>query len=236
MENLKIESRGFTLVDQVEDKLLEFFKNNNICVGDPIPNEQDLAAALNVARSVLREALSRLKMLGLIESRTRRGMILCEPSLLLGLKRVVDPRILCESTLLDILGFRIALEIGICSDIINNVTEEDIKELEEIEKISVIFERNEYAPISEFAFHAKLYKISGNRIIQEFQEIIQPVMCFVKNKYSDLIRPHNKELQQKGLLVTHSDLLDCLRRRDKGAFREAMERHFLVYKLLESNQ
>ena len=133
MENLKIEGRGFTLVDQVEDKLLEFFKNNNICVGDSIPNEQDLAAALSVARSVLREALSRLKMLGLIESRTRRGMILCEPSLLLGLKRVVDPRILCDATLFDILGFRIALEIGICSDIMRNLTDEDIKELEEIE-------------------------------------------------------------------------------------------------------
>ena len=95
----------------------------------------ELAAALGVARSVLREALSRLKMMGMIETRTRRGMILTEPTILGGMKRVVDPRILGEEALFDILGFRIALEIGICSDIFRNITPEDISELEEIVKM-----------------------------------------------------------------------------------------------------
>ena len=60
-------------------------------MGDSIPNEIELSSALGVARSVLREALSRLKMMGMIESRTRRGMILTEPFILGGMKRVVDP-------------------------------------------------------------------------------------------------------------------------------------------------
>ena len=72
--------------------------------------------------------------MGMIETRTRRGMILTEPTILGGMKRVVDPRILGEEALFDILGFRIALEIGICSDIFRNITPEDISELEEIVK------------------------------------------------------------------------------------------------------
>ena len=180
MDTLKVHSQTITLVDQVEDKLLNYLKEKDIRTGDSIPNELELAAALGVARSVLREALSRLKMMGMIETRTRRGMILTEPTILGGMKRVVDPRILGEEALFDILGFRIALEIGICSDIFRNITPEDISELEEIVKMGIVFENNEYAPVSEFTFHAKLYEITGNKTISEFQDIIHPVMIFVQ--------------------------------------------------------
>ena len=82
MDTLKVHSQTITLVDQVEDKLLNYLKEKDIRTGDSIPNELELAAALGVARSVLREALSRLKMMGMIETRTRRGMILTEPTIL----------------------------------------------------------------------------------------------------------------------------------------------------------
>lgn len=210
MYNLKLHNQAVTLVDQVEDSLLNYFREHDLRIGDSIPNELDLAAALGVARSVLREALSRLKMMGMIETRTRKGMILTEPSILGGMKRVVDPRILSEDSLFDILGFRIALEIGICSDLFRNITPEDIVELEEIVRLGIVFENNEYAPISEFTFHAKLYEITGNKTIREFQEIIHPVMVFVKDKFKRFLEPINVEMKKNGDLVTHADLLEYL--------------------------
>ena len=230
MNTLKVNSQAVTLVDQVEDKLLNYLKEKDLRTGDPIPNELELSAALGVARSVLREALSRLKMMGMIETRTRRGMILREPSILGGMKRVVDPRILSEDSLFDILGFRIALEIGICSDLFRNITEKDILELEEIVRIGIVFENNEYAPVSEFTFHAKLYEITGNKTISEFQEIIHPVMIFVKNKFKDLLEPINIEMKQKNQIVTHADLLDFLKKKDESGYKKAIEQHFEVYK------
>ena len=110
---MKIEINQTTLIDQVEDSLLTYFKKNDLGRGDSIPNENSLAAELGVARSVVREALSRLKMMGLIHARPRKGMVLTEPSILGGMKRVIDPRVLSEETILDLLDFRIALEIGI---------------------------------------------------------------------------------------------------------------------------
>ena len=50
MDKLKIYNQSVTLVDQVEDKLLNYFKNNDLRTGDPIPNELELAATLGVAR------------------------------------------------------------------------------------------------------------------------------------------------------------------------------------------
>lgn len=231
MEHLKISSSVTTLVDQVEDNLLTYFRAHDLRAGDAIPNEQDLSAALGVARSVLREALSRLKMMGMIETRTRRGMILREPSILGGMKRVVDPRIMSEHSLFDVLGFRIALEIGICGDIFNNITPKDINDLEEIVRLGIAFENNEYAPISEFTFHAKLYEVTGNRTILEFQEIIHPVMTFVKDKFKELLEPINIQMKAQGELVTHADLLDFLKKNDESGYRKALEKHFAVYKI-----
>lgn len=232
MDTLHLLRTNFTLVDQVEDRLLNYIKENNLQVGDSIPNEMDLATSLGVARNVLREALSRLKMVGMIESRPRRGMVLREPSLLGGMNRIVDPRIMSESTLFDILGFRIALELGICGDIFRNLTDDDLNDLQQIVDAGELMGNNEYSSISEFTFHSKLYEITGNRTISEFQSIIRPVMDFVKAKFKDLLTPINDEIKERGELVTHHDLLNLLKKRNEDKFRRALEKHFIVYRIL----
>ena len=229
MENLKIDGQSITLVDQVEDKLLNYFRSQDLKVGDSIPNEIELSSALGVARSVLREALSRLKM---IESRTRRGMILTEPFILGGMKRVVDPRIMSQESLLDLLGFRVALEIGISSDIFHNIKEQDIMELEEIVNAGVALGNNEYANLSEYTFHSKLYEITGNKTIVQFQSIIHPVMNFVKTNLRERVEAINIELEKKGKIVTHTDLLNFIKNKDEMGYRNAIEQHFYVYKKL----
>ena len=233
---MKIEIYQTTLIDQVEDSLLTYFKKNDLRCGDSIPNENNLAAELGVARSVVREALSRLKMMGLIHARPRKGMVLTEPSILGGMKRVIDPRVLSEETILDLLDFRIALEIGISSDIFRKITPKDIEELSEIVKMGIVFENNEYALISESAFHTKLYKITGNKIISEFQEIIHPILVYVKEKFKDYLKPINIEMSKSGRIATHADLLDFIRKGDEKGYRDAIERHFEVYKIFKVNR
>ncbi len=229
MKNLKIESQTVTLVDQVEAKLVNYFRANKMKPGDAIPKEQDLALALGVARSVLREALSRLRMLGMIETRTRRGMILREPHLLGGLQRVLDPEILGDETLFNLLGFRVTLELGICNSIFDNLTNQHIEELEDIVSKGIVYEYNMYMPASEHAFHSKLYEITGNKMIMQFQEIIYPVSLFVKKKFKDFFEPINKELKKNNALATHYDLFTFIKNNDREGFRKATEKHFAMY-------
>ena len=158
MESLELQGKSSTLVDLVEEKLLQYLKENNYCIGSVIPNEAELSSSLGVARSVLREALSRLKMIGMIESRTRRGMVIKEPSLLGGMKRLIDPRNLSENTLCDLLEFRMMLEIGMTYKLFENLTDKHLKELEDIVKMEVVFGCNEYSLASEVNFHSKMYE------------------------------------------------------------------------------
>jgi GntR family transcriptional regulator, transcriptional repressor for pyruvate dehydrogenase complex len=229
MDSLKINNRSITLVDHVEDKLLDYFKRNNMKPGDAIPNETELAESLGVARSVLREALSRLRMLGMIESRTRRGMILTEPHILSGLEKVIDPLILGDETLFNLLGFRVALEIGICNNIFENLTDTFVEELEMIVNNSVVYDNNLYLPVNEHEFHSKLYEITGNKTIMQFQQIIYPVSLFVKDKFVDFFEPTNKELIKNGKIVSHRDLLNHIKSGDRDGFRKAIEMHFDTY-------
>lgn len=229
--SLVLQPTSSSLVDQVEDCLLTHFKSSNYSIGDHIPNEYALAEELGVARSVLRECLSRLKMFGMIHSRPRKGMVLAEPTILGGLKRVVDPRFLRERTVIDLLEFRIALEIGMSSDIFAKITPEHIKELEEIVSVGRATENNEYTVVSESSFHAKLYEITGNDTISQFQDIIHPILTYIKKQFHQELAVINRRLQAEGLTASHADLLSFLKAGDKSGYRDAIERHFELYRI-----
>lgn len=224
--------KNATLVDQVEEKLKDYIMELSPKPGDQLPNEQEMAESLNVSRSVLREVLSRFKMMGLISSRPKRGMILTEPPLFEGMRRVMDPRLMSEESIFNLLGFRVALEIGISGDIFRNKTERDLDELAEIVDMGIALGNNVYANISEHAFHTKLYEMTGNRVILQFQDIVVPVIEYINANFGEYMRRTNKELEKNGTIVTHADLFMILKDGDESAFRDAMERHFLVYRKL----
>ena len=56
-----------SLVDKVEVNLIEYFKNKELQPGDLIPKEMELAEIMGVSRTVIRETLTRLRTMGLIE-------------------------------------------------------------------------------------------------------------------------------------------------------------------------
>jgi len=237
MKNLESPLQQVTLVDQVEGKLLEYFKNQGLGPGDAIPTLQDLSENLGVGTSVVREAVSRLRMLGLIESRPHRGMVLREPPIFSGLKRVMEPYILGEEVMLNLLGFRVALESGMADAIFKNTNEQHIKELEDILDRGNAVEFGQYSAEHDYEFHKKLYEITGNSIIIEFQEIIYPIFTFLRDKYKDHILKINKEDKKAGKFVTHRDLVKALKNGDRKAFFQGMVDQFRPYsKLLSQNR
>lgn len=228
LTNLKIESDNITLVDLVEEKLLKYFKDAKIMPGDSIPTEAELVIALGVGRSVLREALSRFRMLGLVKSRTRRGMVLSEPSLLGGLNKVIEPSIMSEKSIKEILGLRIALEIGNAYLIIKHLTDEDVLELEKIIGNYYASEYNKFTVDADHAFHSKLHEIAGNEVISKYQEIFHKVFVYTDKNFGKYFEEYNKSIS-KDKLVTHRDLLKKLKERDVSGFQDLMLRHLTLY-------
>lgn len=212
-----------TQVDKIEISLQEYFRNGNFQPGDPIPKEMELAEALSVSRTSVREALSRFKTLGIIESRKNRGMIITQPDILHNMKKVVDLQLLDTATMKDIFELRLVLEIGIADLLFLRKTDSNLKLLEAIvekdEKTTDKVERKKY----DIEFHSMLYKISGNQTIQRFQKILLPVFEYVDNDLY-LINP-----DETVGYVFHRELLDILKEGTAAEFRKKMRNHLMQY-------
>lgn len=67
-------SSGARLSDQVAQQLTAEIKQGRLAPGDKLPTEAQLVALFAVSRTVVREAVSRLKSLGLVDSRQGSGV------------------------------------------------------------------------------------------------------------------------------------------------------------------
>lgn len=226
--SFKIDSRTITLVDKVEMSILDYIKVKKLVPGDSLPNEMDLSSELGISRNVLREAMSRLRMLGIVQSRTRKGIIIQEPSLLSGFEKVIEPYLLSEKSIVDMMSVRIALEIGITEFLFRNI---DNQKTEELENIVRKQEARNYCPTleEETEFHKKIYEISGSSFIAQFQKIIHPVFLFAKTNYESYFEPVNEQLLREGKIVTHHDLFRFIRDRDMEGYRNAIKIHLQPY-------
>ena len=69
---------GACLSDQVADVLTAEIRAGRLAVGDKLPTEAALVEQFSVSRTVVREAVSRLKSLGLVDSRQGSGVYVKE--------------------------------------------------------------------------------------------------------------------------------------------------------------
>ncbi|WP_157522506.1 FadR/GntR family transcriptional regulator [Mucilaginibacter ginkgonis] len=203
-----------TMADVVESRLRDYFKKKSFKPGDALPKELELAEALGVSRNVVREALSRLRMLGMIESRKKRGMILASPDILGAFERVLDPLIITEETLQDLFELRLVLEMGLADVLFINITPEHLKQLDLIVEAEVT-DSQTFRIKNEIAFHGKLYEIAGNDTLKRFQNMLLPIFGYVLKLEKELISG----------TVSHKDLVDLLKGGDKEKFRMGMHAH-----------
>lgn len=212
---------SLSMTDRVENKLREFFEENAFKPGDALPNELEIAERLQVSRSVVREALSRLRMLGMIEARPRRGMVMSRPDVLGGIERVLNPYILGKDTLKDIFELRLILEMGLAELLFARKTTKAITELEAIVQKQV--QLKTLSKEDEIEFHGKLYEMSGNETLKRFQILLFPVFDHV---YEYSKKDAEIKIQDP---VTHKDLVNVLKKGTPEKFRAAMQKHLSPY-------
>lgn len=209
-----------SLVDRVEKNLIELFIEKNFKVGDAIPKELELTEALGVSRTVIREALLRLRMMGLIESKKHRGAVITSPDLVSILEKSMNPQILDDATLREIFEMRLSLEIGMADLIIRRVKPEDIAELKAIVSKEPDESSHEIFMIDqEIKFHGKLYDITGNETLKKFQKILLPVFDYVHQ--SGLLKKNVEPKQY----VSHSGLIKLIETGSAELLRNGMRNH-----------
>jgi len=212
-----------TLVDDVENHLIKYLIENGFKPGDQMPKEIELAESLGVSRSVIREALSRLRMLGILKSYKRRGLEVATPDILIGLDRVIIPQILDQRTMQDLFELRLILEMGLSEILFLRKTQDDIVELRRILKRERGSKTRAITIKSEVEFHGKLYDIAGNTTLHRMQSILWPVFDYLeKVEMRKGEKPHLSE-------VSHQMLVDIIESGTPQQYQDAIKMHLKVH-------
>ncbi|MBG6234221.1 DNA-binding FadR family transcriptional regulator [Pedobacter sp. CAN_A7] len=209
-----------SLVDKVEMQLVQLLVDRKLKVGDSIPTEIDLSKSLGVSRTVTREALLRLRMMGLIETKKKKGSVITSPDIFEIMSKSMNPHILDQNTLKEIFELRLVLEVGMADLLFLRITPEDIQELRLIVESEPDTAKDHIFNIDhEIIFHGKLYEITGNETLKKFQRMLLPVFDYVHK--SGLL----KKQMEINKFVSHKGLVEILENGSPELFRNAMRNH-----------
>lgn len=218
-----------SLADRVEEKIREAIIESKLQPGDKLPSEIEFSEKLGVSRNIVREALTRLRMFGVVESRKRRGLILKEPEIFKGLDSIIDLPVVSDKTKHELFQLRVISELGMTSVVAARVTDEDLAELE------AIVTREEEHPNdpeinleSDVAFHTKLFEIADNKIMHELHSLLRPFVSAHKHRFIP------ERFKREGV-PNHRDLLEALKTRDPQRFYNEMFRHLGAFLHPEKN-
>jgi DNA-binding FadR family transcriptional regulator len=198
----------------------DYIVSNKIQIGDPLPSEDEIVTQTGISRTCVREAITRLRSIGVIESRRKRGMRLTRSIQLLDfVKMLVNDHPTGED--LGHLGsFRSALELGLIPEIFKNCGAKEIREMEKAYKAMEKDPEDDLAwGKADMAFHAVMIRATGNKLATWYLQMLQP--------FFSIIVTTSSESRQKSL-AKHCRIIEGLKTRDAFGFEQAMRDHHLV--------
>lgn len=218
-----------TLVEQTQQNILKYISDHSS--DNKVLTELDFVDMFGVSRVVVREAVSRLRALGVIETRRKSGIRICSPDVFGVVKTVIDAGALSKETMKDLFEFRLMLEVGATDFIFKRKTPERIAKLEKIvgteleHSLKLINSKGNEADIesariildADFEFHKTLMEMTGNKSLIDFQKILASLFRI----YTPTVR---KDYLTKDI-INHSSLLKILKNGSPDEFRMAMHLH-----------
>jgi GntR family transcriptional repressor for pyruvate dehydrogenase complex len=205
--------------DVTFERLQTLIMSGRLKAGDRLPSELELARALKVGRSTVREAKKALMAQGLIESRGKLGAFVTAPSADSDLMKLLG--FLSDPTLHDLHEARQIVEVAAIRLAAERATAADIAEMRgTIERLKVGFERNEPEVWTLMVdFHRNTVKASGNRVLVSIFDLIARLIRLHQVPFYQSIADPQSELR------SHQELLVVVEQRSPEAAAIAMMRH-----------
>lgn len=189
------------------DRIKEYIISQGLLPGDRLPAERRLAEMLGVSRPVVREALSHLATLGLIEKHQGRGLFIREQNL----SRLFQEMMFITSNdrekLQHLLDFRTMLEQAAILQIAGRLADEQIDALARIVKQAETAESAAEFARLDLDFHRKLVSFSPNPYLVQLADVIDNYFAAIE---PDAQRTLALKENRQTTLAVHCRLVDLL--------------------------
>lgn len=210
------------LYQQVAEHLGGRIRDGHFPCGKSLPGEVILAQEYGISRSVMREALVALELLGLVEVRAGSGAFVTSnaPNLSFTLGQI---GVVGGPSPLAILEARRAIEGEVAFYVAVNASHEDIKALDTMLKKAASVDAGGSEPEGwPGVFHIALAEATGNVV---FRNIVESLWSAVRGPMFSGLRAQVSMSQVQSRLETRQRLMEAILLRDASAARAAMHAH-----------
>lgn len=220
----KVAKQG-SLSTHVAEQLERLILQKRFAVGEKLPTENGLCQSFGVSRTVIREAITHLKSLGLVE--TRRGVgttvLRCAPIEARPAERI-NPTTVAD--ILDVLEFRLTMEPAAAALAAERHDERDaIALMAKHEAFIEAHRKKTQARLEDFEFHYAIAQAAHNAVFtQMYEQLSESIIPRAKLLSMD-INPHAAERYVGRVHEEHTLILEAILSRNADAARETMFQH-----------
>jgi GntR family transcriptional repressor for pyruvate dehydrogenase complex len=216
----------------IEKQLREAIIRHHYRAGDKLPSERELAEIFGASRSSIREAIRSLEKSGfvIIKKGVQGGAFVLQKGDTKGItNHLRDVLRLREVSLEEVLRARLIIEPEVAAEAARNVSDEDIRLLEEItaDQLQSFDPKN---PVMQYdrnpRFHRILAELTGNQVLMIIQDILMEIHAHRMNK----IKLDKKVI--KKITSQHQGIIDALKKKDSKLVYDRVKAHVLsVHKM-----
>jgi GntR family transcriptional repressor for pyruvate dehydrogenase complex len=205
---------------EITRRLLDYLLSGSVELGQKIPPERQLAGALGVGRSAVREAIKSLSLLGLLDVRQGDGTYLSRSSSDL-LPRVIEWGMLLEQPYVaDLIEAREEMEPIVARLAAERRSAGDVEALRALvaEMEAATDDIGRYVD-ADTAFHLKLAEAAGNAL---FRNQLSGIRELLRTWAKSVLEAAG---ETESSLAMHKPILEAVERRDAHAAELAMTAH-----------
>ena len=217
--------RSARLSDQLADALRSGIESGQWPQGSRLPTEQALASQYGVSRTVVREAVSRVRSMGLLVARQGSGMFVAARTAARPL--VFDPAVLSRlESVLQMVEVRRALESEVAALAAQRATAAQRRHIQQaLQQVDASVASGSAGIDEDMAFHQAIAEASGNpqftRLLRHLEQYLRDAMAVTRSNES--LKPEfMAQVRQE-----HQAIADAIARGDAEAARAAAAHHMV---------
>jgi GntR family transcriptional regulator, transcriptional repressor for pyruvate dehydrogenase complex len=221
--NLKIERLRGTLTDKVAEALVRLIRGGEYPPESRLPSEKEMAGRFGVSRTVVREAVSRLKSEGLVESYQGKGVFVRRTSADVPF-RIDQGATDSVRSVLHIVELRKGIEAEAAALAASRRSEAELKEIQRaLRELERQTHGGEGGVAADMAFHRAIARATGNPHLLALWDFIGQFLGDAIRLTRAYEARHAKLVKQ--VKREHATVAEAIARRDPEAARTAARRH-----------
>jgi len=216
-------TRAGTLADRVTTVLLEKIRNGEFPPGARLPTEQAICESFGVSRTVIREAISRLKSEGLVEVRQGSGMVVREANRETAFRLAVDVDDSVDAVL-RVTELRRGIEAEAAALAANRRTRAQLADIRRaLVAIDAAAKQQRDGVDEDLAFHIAISRATNNRL---YPPLLEYLSQFVR---AAIVVTRTNEARRDDFSAQvrdeHRAIYDAIAAKDADAARAAVLAH-----------